>query len=129
MPRERPSRPGFERFETVIIRVVAHEIYREFAAHDQLLQKRLLRGLGGRGFLYRLCNRKRTDVSEVQVRREIARAHEFGVIPVLRIILQSASHKFSQDVQGLLRTSPPVPRRRNRSIQRPACDEIFVQRK
>ena len=66
---ERSRRPGLHCVNRVIEGIKPHEVHREFAAYDHLLQKCLLCLCRRGGTLHRERNRVRTDVAEMKVSR------------------------------------------------------------
>src|SRR5579885_2070317 len=93
---QRAERPRLARLEPIIVAIVAHEIDRELAAHDQLLQKRGSDGARRFGFADRKRHRMGPEMAEMQVRRQAAGAVEFGMIAAVWVVIKAKAYKAAQ---------------------------------
>ncbi len=85
-------RPGLRAFEIVIVRIEAHQVHRQFAPGDDLIEKRFFVRLGRIGLFHRQRHRDGADVAEVQVGRKTA-----GVVGLWLIALRAVSGQLVLD--------------------------------
>ena len=123
---ERASRPRLARVEPIVPRVEPDEVHGELSSYDQLLEEGVTVGGGRVGILHRASHHARTEVPEVQERRELAGPVPLGAIAVHRVALEPALDEGPErraahgrppatpDRLGLLRDGEPrgdLPRR------------------
>src|ERR1700683_4962324 len=93
-------RPGLDAREPFKARIVAHEIDGQLAPYDQLFEKRIAIASRRRRTSNRECNGMRSDLAEVEIRRESAGPIDFGLVTVGCVVAQMVPKKSTQGAQG-----------------------------
>src|SRR5208337_385501 len=115
-----PRLDARERFEAWI---VAHEIYRQLAPHDKLLEKDVAVAHRGSGVTNSERHSMRPNLSEVKIRGEPAGAVELGAVAVAGVIAETFADEPPQDTQGLIR-APAKDRGTHRSVEMKAANQF-----
>src|SRR5271165_2248460 len=98
----RAMRPWLDAREPSKAGIVAHEIDGQLAPYDQLFEKRIAIASRCRRTSNRKRNGMRSDLAEVEIRRESAGPIDFGLVAMVGVVAQTVANKSTQGGQGCI---------------------------